>query len=265
MNLCYTSLIPSPWSSIRGLPLDNPFKLRGDRSDHGFSNLAFAFAARRTRWQSAGTPSVSTRTCYRRMRGRGCIHLRLANVHVPVASYLSVSLRFALSIEYWWPDADRYPDWQERAQRHVVQEVRKRIEDQPNGWLVEVLDPTWPWILDHLIRHSYKSSVFGPQDWAWILPALRDLVKDDRFIPQVAYLLSDRITKFEIDESGDRERVQTFVLDRNYLRELIPDKQQQTAILASLIKANDFPQLDAESQISLRNLQQDIEKYLGGG
>jgi len=176
---------------------------------------------------------------------------------------LNSSLRLSLDIEYWWTCARDHSQWQDKARRYMVDQIRRRIEEKGTVWLTPILDPSVCWDVHRLIRHEYEFPIFNAEAWRWIVPTLQELcTADDRYIPHVGCLLSKTVEETAPIRDRKRERITSWMLDKKYVAELIPDQRERLRLLRSLLKENAFSLLDDAQTLRLRTLQQDITTYL---
>jgi len=185
-------------------------------------------------------------------------------VNAEIDRALDVSLRFANSIEYWWGGPNDDKDGQVLARRHLVEEFQKRLQSGGIDWLLKVLDPAWPWILNHLIVHQFHEPVFQPSEWSWILPTLNKLTATNpEFIPHVAGIVMDTTHGSAISEDGERSDLTVrWVLDKAFLDSFIPDVDQQVRFLTTLIRPNEFVKLDERANVLFRGLQKEFEELI---
>jgi hypothetical protein len=275
---------PSPIDLFRRLPQDGAFAERFERLAYASKNMghplfldlellyALAGEFHSQKMKDRGVAAEIGRddhdgfhTIWRSLISRRLDKARhVAWTNAEIDRSLDVSLRLANSIEYWWGGPNEDKESQEFTRRHLVHEVQRRIRESGVEWLSIVLDPKWPWCLNHLVVHKFHESVFRPDEWRWILPTLSQLIGVNQdFIPHVASIALEVAHKSEILENGERfDFAECWTLDRAFLDKLIPDKAQQVLFLAPLTKEVALPTLDERANSRFRGLQKEIEQYI---
>jgi len=108
---------------------------------------------------------------------------------------IRVSLRFALSVEYYWANDEISIGIQKQVRQEFMGIMQEALDAGVR--IRSVLDPLYPWTLHHLVRHAYEKAVFKLSDWKWLSPILiAELTAcPDEMVAPMAFLFSKKIGK----------------------------------------------------------------------
>lgn len=166
---------------------------------------------------------------------------------------LGKSLRFALSLECSWTYGQlNYYRGQATNQRRIrcalVAWVKRTLANHGPKKLIELIDPSFPWSVRHLVRHTYPKSapVFTPRQWKWFVPILLSAARSapQAIGPQLAVLVSR--SDFAPVAGPAPSTTETFELETDFVEAMFGTGDERLELMHFLDNAPEYPQLEAD-------------------